>query len=201
MKLKVLVVCCFVTSFLAACSSTSKNDSRIDSKIDSRKIFTKKDYAALTYCMGLSYSAMRIAAFKIKGSSIDDVKKTISKDATKKNRELAEKLIERVYKEEVESSWGYSVKFFKGCSNNVAKLYEPHTKYATYCLMNSYIGNTAYSFKIKELGKDKAYAFFEKFSGETPKKIIDNTYEKVDDRQSARLIPWRACMAIRVADE
>lgn len=191
MKIKIIVISLFTSLFLAGCGSSTP--------IKSDKIYTKKDYTTLTYCMGLSYSARRIAAHKLKGTSIEDVKKTISKDTTKKSRALATKLIERVYKDEIKSLWNYPVKFFKGCSNNVAKLYEPHTKYATYCLMNSFIGDTAYTHKIKELDKEKAYKFFAKFKGKTPNRIIDDVYDKAEDRRSARLRPWRSCMAIRVA--
>ena len=193
MKIKIIVVSFFASIMLAGCGSSTP--------VKPSKIYNKKDYMALTYCMGLSYSARRIAGYKLKGTSIADVKKTISKDSTKKNRELATKLIERVYKEEVKSLWDYSISFFKGCSHNVAKLYEPHTKYATYCLMNSYIGDTAYSFKVKEHNKEKAYQFFEKFKGKTPKAIIDNVYEKAENRRSARLKPWQACMLVRVSND
>ena len=76
MKIKIIAVSLFLSLLLAGCSSSEKR------KVE--KIFTTKDYAALTYCMGLSYSARGIAAHKLKGTSIDDVRKTILKDASTK---------------------------------------------------------------------------------------------------------------------
>lgn len=187
MKFKVIWLSLITVLTLAGCGGGVKPD----------KLYSEKDYSGLTHCLGLSYSARRVADYKLKGTSISDVKKTISKDTTRKSRKLISELIDVVYTEKFKSSWKYSIGFFKKCSNKVALVSDPRVKHAVFCVFNSYISDAAYSFKVQGKDKEKAYKYFSKFKGKTPNAIIDKVYEKVESRRSARLIPWRGCMKLR----
>jgi len=165
------------------------------------KLFSKNDYSKLTLCLGLSYSAHRIASLKIKGEKKAKIKKLIITDKmTKKTKENISKLVDGVYKDKFKSAWDYSVKFFKECAGRVASVYSPRVQYASFCTQNSFIADVAYSFK--EQGKDKAeaYKYFDKFKSKVPNNVIDSVYQHAKDRKSARVRIWSGCMKSRVAD-
>lgn len=193
--MKFFIMLCFLllTLSVSGCGSTTT--------VKQEKLFSKNDYAKLTFCLGLSYSAHRIANMKLKGEKKSKIKKLIITDKmTQKGQDNISKLVDGVYKDKFKSAWDYSVVFFKQCAARVASVYSPRVQYALFCTQNSFIADVAYSFKEKGRDKAEAYKYFEKFKGKMPNTVIDNVYKHSIDRKSARVRTWSGCMKSRIAD-
>lgn len=192
MKFFIMLFFLLLTLTVSGCGGTTVNK---------EKLFSKNDYAKLTFCLGMSYSAHSIADSKLKGDKKAKTKKRIITDKmTQKGKENISKLVDGIYKDKFKSAWDYSIDFFKDCAGRIAAVHSPRVQYASFCNQNSFIADVAYSFKEQGKPKTDAYKYFEKYKSKIPNTVIDSVYQYAKDRKSARVRIWSGCMKSRIAD-
>ena len=72
----------------------------------------------MTYCIGLSDTAMHVAGEKLKGTSVEEARKFYT---SKPSSQINLATVDKVYSEKITSVWEYSVSFFNECANNIGK--------------------------------------------------------------------------------
>jgi hypothetical protein len=146
----------------------------------------------MTYCIGLSETARRAAAEKLRGTPIDEVKKVYE---GKPNARLNVAAVDKVYKEHVSTAWDYAVGFFGECARELAGVSRDRVKLASFCMQNQLIADVAFQYKASGKSKEQAYAQFAQFKSSTPKAIVDLVYDSTKDRAAIRMEAWNSCMA------
>jgi hypothetical protein len=154
-------------------------------------IYTSHEQKSLTYCMGLSDTAMAVATRKIKGVPIAQVKALY---AGKPQAAVAVPLVDKVYGDAFLSPWDYTVGFFKECAANVAEVPETRVGLASYCLQRGMIASVAETYKETGAPKETVYQKLSGFKGETAQQVIDTVYAEPKDRAAATLGAWNNCM-------
>jgi hypothetical protein len=162
------------------------------SKPSLAKTYTAKERGQMTYCIGLSETARKAAAEKLRRTPIDDVKKLYD---GRPNARLNIATIDKVYKEPVSTAWDYAVAFFGECAGELAGVSRDRAKLATFCMQNQLIADVAFQSKASGKPKDQAYAEFAQFKSSTPKAIVDLVYDSTKDRAAIRMEVWNSCMA------
>ena len=155
------------------------------------KVYTKRESAQLSYCAALTDTAYTVALVKFQGKP-KELLKTLYKNNPNSNTILA--LIDKVYKEESNHVWQYSLDFFNDCAINVAGISKDRLKFADYCNQNHMVAGVAYLFKSKKKSKDKAYDYFAKYNSKTVNGIIDNVYNANGDRAEITMGIWNNCI-------
>jgi hypothetical protein len=156
------------------------------------KTYTAKEREQLTFCIGLSETARRVAGEKLRGSPIDDVKKFYQE---KPNARLNIATVDKVFGENVSTAWDYAVGFFDECAREMAGVSPDRVKLASYCMQNQLMAEVAYQYKAAGKPKEQAYAHFVRFKSSTPKSIVDLVYGSAKERAAVRMEVWNTCMA------
>lgn len=156
-----------------------------------QKIYTQQQYQKLTLCMGMSDTAMYVAQNKLTGTPAEKLKKYY---AGKDNAKLNVATVDRVYASDVKNAWDYTVAFFDECEQNLAGVVPKRPDYASYCLQNTLIADTAYMDKVAGVAKEKTYARFSAFKSKTPQEVIDKVFAGNKDRAGSKMEAWRICM-------
>jgi hypothetical protein len=154
--------------------------------------YTKPERHGLTYCVALSDTAFAVAERKLRGETLGDVRADY---AARPRSELTLSLVEKVYGDELKSSWDYAVRFFDECAVNVVEIPAVRLAGADACLQQGMIASLAHSQKAGGATKDSVYAYFAKFPPDSTHAVIDTVYAKAEkDRPAAELSAWNACM-------
>jgi hypothetical protein len=153
--------------------------------------YSANEASRLMLCMSMTDNAMTIAAYKTSGRPIDEVKALYKQ---RPQSTVTEKLVEKVYSENVSNTWDYTVSFYKECAANMVNMQAPRSNTATFCMQNVMIATTAYSLKEAGLPKETSYKRFDKM-GDTPRQIIDDVYGQSGTRTEAAMKTWNSCMA------
>jgi hypothetical protein len=169
--------------FLAGCAT---------SPAAPKKLYTNQEYKTMTYCVGLSDTAMYVATEKLKRTPMEEVKKFY---ASKPNAQFNIATVEKVYSENVSSGWDYSVSFFNECAKNMANIPSDRVKLASYCMQNQLIAESAQAYKVTGVSREKAYGYFSKFNSKTPNSIVDRVYASPKNRAEIKLEVWNSCMS------
>jgi hypothetical protein len=162
------------------------------SKPSLAKTYTAKEREKLTFCIGLSETARRVAAERLRGSPIEDVKKFYE---GKPNARLNLATVDKVFGENVSTAWDYAVGFFGECAREMADVSPERVKLASYCMQNQLMAEVAYQYKASGKPKEQAYAHFVQFKSSTPKSIVDLVYASAKERVAVRMEVWNTCMA------
>jgi len=165
---------------------------RDPSKPSLAKTYTAKERQQLTFCIGISETARRVAAEKLRGSPIEDVKKSYE---GKPNARLNVATVDKVFGEEVTTAWDYAVGFFEECAREMAGVSPDRAKFASYCMQNQLMAEVAFQYKTSGKPKEQAYAHFVRFKSSTPKSIVDLVYASIKERAAVRMEVWNTCMA------
>ena len=156
-----------------------------------KKYYSAKEYSKMTYCIGMSDTAMFVANKKLRHMKMDYLIDFYSK---KKNSRLNIATVKKVYSENFKNSWDYTVKFFNECALNLAGVTAKRVNFASYCAQNTLIAHTAYNNKKSRRSKENTYKIFEKFNSKAPNKIIDQVYSSSKSRAEIKLDVWNNCM-------
>jgi hypothetical protein len=156
------------------------------------KTYTAKERGQMTYCIGLSETARRAAAEKLRGTPSEEVKKLYE---GKPNARLNLAAVDKVYKEHVPTAWDYAVGFFGECARELAGVSRDRVQLASFCMQNQLMADVAFQYKASGKPKDQAYAQFAQFKSSTPKAIVDLVYDSTKDRAAIRMEVWNSCMA------
>ena len=165
---------------------------REPSKPSLAKTFTARERQQLTFCIGLSETARRVAAEKLRGSTIEDVKKMYE---GKPNARLNIATVDKVFGEQVSTVWDYAVGFFGECAREMAGVSSDRAELASYCMQNQLMAEVAFQYKTSGKPKEQAYAYFVQFKSSTPKSIVDLVYASAKERAAVRMEVWNTCMA------
>lgn len=96
----------------------------------------------------------------------------------------------------MKDAWVYTAEeFFPDCAQNMAGVSAVRVKLAGHCIHQAIIADHAYSFRSAKAPIEKAYTFFAKLNGDTPRKIVDRVYASTEDRGTIKLGVWKSCMA------
>ena len=156
------------------------------------KTYTAKERQQLTFCIGLSETARRVAAEKLRGSAIEVVKKAYE---GKPNARLNIATVDKVFGEEVSTVWDYAVGFFGECAREMAGVSPARAELASYCMQNQLMAEVAFQYKTSGKPKEQAYAHFAQFKSSTPNAIVDLVYASTKERAAVRMEVWNSCMA------
>lgn len=167
------------------------------SDVRSDKVYTRQEFSKMTYCIGMSDTAMHAATSKLKGVPMDEV---TSYYATKEGLHVNIATVEQAYSENFSSVWDYTVSFFEGCALNLAKVAPERVKPASQCAQNSLIAGIAYTYKTLGVPKENAYDNFAVFKNKESNNIIDEVYESRYSRAEIKLDAWSSCMLKMTAD-
>jgi hypothetical protein len=162
------------------------------SKPSLAKTYTAKERDHLTFCIGLSETARRVAVEKLQGASIADVKRSYE---GKPSARLNIATVDKVFSEQVSTAWDYAVGFFGECAREMAGVSDDRVKLASYCMQNQLIADVAFQYKASGKPKEQAYAHFVRFQSSTPKSIVDLVYGSTKERAAMRMEVWTTCMA------
>ena len=162
------------------------------SKPSLAKTYTAKERGQMTYCIGLSETARKAAAEKLRGTSIDEVKKLYE---GKPNARLNVAAVDKVYKEHVSTAWDYAVGFFGECARELAGVSRDRVQLASFCMQNQLMADVAFQYKSSGKPKEQAYAHFAQFKSSSPKAIVDLVYDSTKERAAIRMDVWNSCMA------
>ena len=165
---------------------------RQPSKPSLDKTYTAKEREQLTFCIGLSETARRVAAEKLRGSAIEDVKKSYE---GKPNARLNIATVDKVFGEQVSTAWDYAVGFFGECAREMAGVSPDRVQLASFCMQNQLMAEVAFQYKMSGKPKEQAYAHFVQFKSSTPKSIVDLVYASTKERAAVRMEVWNTCMA------
>ena len=112
MKKALIILPLFVSLLLGGCQTHEHHEHK-------KKVFYSKfEYSKMTYCMGMTDSAMFAARLKLK--KIDKQKLVDFYSKQKKNSALNIAIVNKVYAADFKNAWTYGVKFFKNCASNMA---------------------------------------------------------------------------------
>jgi len=182
--MRYLIIPVMVFALQTACTSPGE---------PAKKYYSENEKAQLTFCVGMSDTIKYTATKKLNGAPKKQMVDFYS--ANQKNSKLNLAMVERVYNANFTSAWDYTIAFFSECANNMAGVNSERINFASYCVQNGMIAETAHAFKKSGAAKEKAYDYFKKFKSETPNKIIDNVYSKTMTRVETKLDAWKTCMS------
>ena len=165
---------------------------RESSKPSLAKTYTAKEWGQLTFCIGLSETARRAAAEKLRGTPIEEVKKGYE---AKPNARLNIAAVDKVFSEHVSTAWDYAVSFFGECAREMAGVSPDRVKLASFCMQNQLMADVAFQYKASGKPREQAYAQFAQFKSSTPKSIVDLVYASTKERAAVRMEVWNTCMA------
>lgn len=162
------------------------------SNVGPRKLYTKQEYNKLTFCVGMSDTAMYVATNKLRDVPEQEMAKFY---AARDNSRLNLATVEKVYGATFTSAWDYTVAFFNECAQNLANVPSSRVNMAEYCMQRGLIADFAYGFKTTGAPKERAYAYFAKFPEKTTHEIIDRVYTSSMTRPETKLDAWNTCMS------
>lgn len=172
----------FVTLLIGGCAT---NNTRTE------KYYTNTEFSKMTYCIGMSDTAMYVATEKLKQRPQSQL---ISYYANKPNSRLNVAMVEKIYNANFTNAWDYTVSFFQECAANLAAVQASRVKFASYCLQNTLIADVAYANKRYGYPKEQAYKKFAKFKSKTPQQVVDKVYASDKSRAQIKLDVWNDCM-------
>jgi len=158
----------------------------------SSSVYSKREFSKMTYCIGISDTAMHAATSKIKGIPMDQI---TSYYATKEGYRVNIATVEEVYSENFTSVWNYTISFFEGCSQKLAHVDADRVKQASQCAQNSMIAGLAYTYKSLGTPREKTYEHFSVFKNKISNNIVDDVYESRYGRAEVKLDRWSSCMS------
>lgn len=156
------------------------------------RTYTREESSRMTYCVGLSDTARRVATEKLKGTPIARVKQLYE---GKPNARLNLATVDKVFKEPVTTAWDYTVAFFEECAREMAGVPRERVRFASYCLQNQLIAEVAHRYKTAGKPREQAVAHFAQFKSETPRLIVDRVYGSPKESSAIRMEIWNGCMA------
>lgn len=168
--------------FLAGCGAN---------EVITGNTYTRQEFKKMTYCIGMSDTAMYAATSKLKGVPMDQV---TSYYATKEGFHMNIATVEEVYSETFTSVWDYTILFFEGCSLKFAKIDAKRIGPASQCAQNSMIAGLAHTYKSLGTPKVKTYKNFSVFKNKMSNNIVDDVYESRYGRADVKLDEWSSCM-------
>lgn len=156
-----------------------------------QKYYTNNEHSKMTYCIGMSDTAMYVATEKLKSVPKEQL---INYYTSRNNSRLNIATVEKVYAENFTNAWDYTIGFFDECALNLAGVPASRVNFARYCAQNTLIVDVAYSNKKYGYAKEHAYKQFAKFKSKTPYEIVDMVYSSSASRTEIKLDVWNACM-------
>jgi len=178
-----------VTLALGLCAACASSGTR---PAPPQPVYSAREKAKLTYCVGLADTALAVASRKLSGSPAAQVK---SLYAGKPQAAVTVPLVDKVYADHFMSSWDYAVSFFEDCAANVAEVPRPRVGMASYCLQRGMIAGVAESYKESGTPKEVVYRQFSALAGQTTRSVIDTVYAERKSRPEASVAAWDGCMA------
>jgi len=172
-----------VVFLLSACGS---NETRTDTA------YTRGEFRKMTYCIGLSDTAMHAATSKLKGIPMDQI---TSYYATKEGLHMNIATVEKAYSDNFSSAWDYTISFFEGCARDLAHVPAKRVGLASHCAQNSHIAGVAYTYKTLGAPRKQAYDHFAVFGNKSSNNIVDEVYESTSSRAETKLDIWIFCMS------
>lgn len=162
-----------------------------------KKYYTKDEHSKMTYCIGMSDTAMYVASEKLKGTPKSQL---INYYSGKSNARLNTATVDRVYDDDFTNAWDYTIGFFNECALNLARVPESRVNFASYCAQNTLIADVAHANKKYGYPKERAYQYFDSFESKTPQEIIDKVYSSSKSRAAIKLEIWNDCM-VKISDD
>jgi hypothetical protein len=161
------------------------------SQTRTEKYYTSTEFSKMTYCIGMSDTAMYVATEKLKKRPKEQL---INYYSNKDNSRLNIATVDKVYSENFTNAWDYTIGFFEECAANLAAVQQSRVKFASYCTQNTLIADVAYANKRYGYPKEQAYEKFTKFKSKTPRQIVDKVYASDKGRAEIKLDVWNDCM-------
>ena len=183
-----LFVTVYSVVLLAGCGSN---------EVRTGKAYTHKEFTKMTYCIGMTDTAMHAATSKLKGIPMEQI---TSQYATREGFHMNIATVEKVYSENFSSVWEYSISFFEGCALNLAQVEASRIGKASHCAQNSLIAGLAYTYRSLGTSKEKTYEHFAVFENKESNIIVDEVYESRYSRAEIKLDIWTSCMSIITSD-
>lgn len=156
--------------------------------------YSEKEYNGLLGCQGITDVAWMGARQKLNGVSLADAKKVYDGiEAAQKN--LTVNILDKVYGDSFTNAGDYAVSLFTECAENIANVGQDRSRPARYCMQNSMIGMTAWTYKNSGQPKGNVYQVFAKFDAfPEPRSIIDRVYASSKSRAEIALDEYQSCM-------
>lgn len=166
-------------------------------EVISGKTYTRHEFKKMTYCIGMSDTAMHAATSKVKGIPMDQV---TSYYATQEGHLVNIATVEEVYSENFTSVWDYTISFFEGCTLKFARIDAKRVGPASQCAQNSMIAGLAHTYKSLGSPIEKTYKNFAVFKNKMSNRIVDDVYESRYGRAEVKLDEWSSCILKITAD-
>lgn len=184
MKLNQWLVMSVVSFGLVGCATTNAPP---------KKYYSSQEYRQMTVCVGMADTVNYVATRKLAKASKQDMSNFY---ASKPMAQLNLAIVDKVYKDDVKDAWAYTAEeYFPDCAQNMASVSAERVRLAGHCIHQTIIADHAYSFRSANAPIEKAYTFFAKLNGDTPRKIVDRVYASTEDRGTIKLDVWKSCMA------
>jgi hypothetical protein len=156
--------------------------------------FTKAEGDVLTPCFVASIKVVDIADAKSRGVDINTMKSHGPKDDYDG---LA--LVDRVYHDQFDDPWMYSINDYRGCASNHADLSNAAVFVSQLCVIDGYTANFAYHAKTSGWKKDQVFAQLKAFE-KTPEStariqaVVDGVYASNASLGADVVGAWGRCM-------
>jgi len=156
-----------------------------------KKYYTNTEYSKMTYCIGISDTAMYAASAKLKGTPKQQL---LDYYANKPSEQLQSATVNKVYAANFTNAWDYTVSFFDECALNLAGVTKQRVNFASFCSQNALIANAAYLHKQSGRTKEYSLQHFSIFKSKTPLEIVERVYASSRNRSEVKLDEWNRCM-------
>jgi hypothetical protein len=154
--------------------------------------YTRNEVSRLGFCAGLTLNAKYIVEQKRGGRPAGEVKQQMQKNSA---AELLVPLVDKVYAENVSSSWDYAGDFFDECALNMASVPRARVGMANFCMYNSLMAVTARQARDAGAPKEQAHRMVP-FKSPTVDEIIDGVYAKAKGSGPSQLDAWNECIKV-----
>jgi hypothetical protein len=155
---------------------------------------TEKEFAAMPPCVALGVSAWGIAENKLKGTHIEDVKKTYESQSDAAVKTFMLSLVDEVYADKFGAPGPYSIRYFDSCAQRKADIAPNRMGVGNSCLTNAFISAEASAFKKTGGASDKAYEPFAEIYRTQAGAIVDKVYRSPDSNEGIGVAEWKACV-------
>lgn len=157
------------------------------------RVYTKEETKKMTYCVGMTDNAYTIALGKQEGLSKADA---VAMFEDKPESASMKTMVDKIYQENSEPVWDYTLRFFTECAANLAGVGAERITLASVCNHDRMVASVANRYKTASKPRQQVYAYFARDNkSESLNEIVDKIYSAPGNNKIVVFSVWARCMA------